>query len=73
MSLENTIIELTDQEGPNIPLRTLAIYCGVSHSTLSLFKNGKIKISEQLRAQIWKGLKELAAEIDTTISEGEKE
>lgn len=70
MSLEQVIIDLTDQEGPNIPLRTLAIYCGVAHSTLSQFKNGKQKISAELRGQIEKGLREMAQEIMQIVKQG---
>lgn len=69
MSLVQAIIDLTDQEGPNIPLRTLAIYCGVSHSTLSQYKNGKLRLSEDTEKQIRKGLQELAQEIYGMVKE----
>lgn len=58
MSLENRLKELVAEDGPNIPLRTLAIYCGTTHSTLSRFMRGQLGISEQMRAQIEKGLRE---------------
>ena len=64
MTLAEIINELTAEDGPNIPLRTLAIYCGVAHSTLSQYKNGKAGISEALEKQVRKGLREMQAEIN---------
>jgi hypothetical protein len=52
MTLEQKILELTAEDGPNVPLRTLAIYCGTSHTTLSRFAHGKLAISEKMREQI---------------------
>ena len=63
MTLEQKILELTAEDGPNIPLRTLAIYCGTSHTTLSRFAHGKLAISEKMREQIEQGMKEMAAQI----------
>lgn len=60
MTLEEKIKELTAEDGPNIPLRTLAIYCGTTHSTLGRFSRGQLGISESMRAQIEKGLREYA-------------
>ena len=63
MTLEQKILELTAEDGPNVPLRTLAIYCGTSHTTLSRFAHGKLAISEKMREQIEQGMKEMAAQI----------
>lgn len=63
MTLEQKILELTAEDGPNIPLRTLAIYCGTSHTTLSRFAHGKLAISEKMREQIEQGMREMAAQI----------
>ncbi len=52
MTLEQKILELTAEDGPNIPLRTLAIYCGTSHTTLSRFAHGKLGLSDKMREQI---------------------
>lgn len=60
MTLENKIKELTMEDGPNVPLRTLALYCGTTHSTLGRFARGQLGISEKMRAQIEKGLREYA-------------
>lgn len=60
MTLEDKIKELTAEDGPNIPLRTLAIYCGTTHSTLSRFSKGQVGISDKMRMQIEKGLSEFA-------------
>ena len=58
MTLKEKIIELTAEDGPNIPLRTIALYCGTSQPTLTLYIQGKRQISQQLEAQIEKGLRE---------------
>lgn len=63
MTLEQKILELTAEDGPNVPLRTLAIYCGTSHTTLSRFAHGKLAISEKMREQIEKGMEEMAQQI----------
>lgn len=63
MDLKQKLIEITAEDGPNIPLRTVAIYCGVSHATLSKFIHGKINMSPELQQQVVKGLKEMALQI----------
>lgn len=73
MSLQKVLLELTDPDGPNIPQRTLAVYCGIGQSQLNRFMKLGNGIGAQKQQQIWKGLRELAAEISTTIEEGEKE
>ena len=63
MDLKTQIKTLTAEDGPNIPLRTLAIYCGVSHSTLSKWLNGKSNMTEELQEQVKQGIRELVLEI----------
>ena len=70
MSLQNILLELTDPDGPNIPQRTLAIYCGVGQSQLNRFMKSGSGISEEKQAQVRKGLEELALEIYRTVKEG---
>ena len=48
MELRQKLLELTAEDGPNIPARTLAIYCGVSSTTLIQYKNGKVGLSKTL-------------------------
>ena len=72
MTLEQKIMDLTAEDGPNIPLRTLAIYCGTTHSTLGRFARGEYRISDKLRAQIEKGMQELAQEILSIVQEDKK-
>jgi len=48
LNLKSQLKYLTDEDGPNIPLRTLALYCAVSHTTLSKWLNDKINVSEEL-------------------------
>lgn len=60
MTLEQKLLELMAEDGPNIPMRTLAIYCGVNQSTISRFVRGQLGVSEATRAQIEKGLREYA-------------
>ena len=69
MKLKDQIKYLNSPDGPNISLRTLAVYCGVSHTTLSRWVNGTSGISNDLRAQIQKGIKELVAEINEVLEE----
>ena len=58
MTLQEKLKELTAEDGPNVPARTIALYCGTSSTTIIQFKNGKVKVSEQLQQQIQKGLEE---------------
>ena len=70
MSLQNILLELTDPDGPNIPQRTLAVYCGVGQSQLNRFMKTGSGISSEKQVQIRKGLEELALEIYRTVKEG---
>lgn len=47
MSLQNILLELTDPDGPNIPQRTLAVYCGVGQSQLNRFMKTGSGISSE--------------------------
>lgn len=60
MSLQSKLKAINAEDGPNITLRTIAVYCGTSAATLSKYMNGKLNISDRLHAQIEKGLRELA-------------
>lgn len=57
---------INSADGPNIPLRTLGAYCGVSEATLSLYLTGKKKPRYQSLDKIEQGLKELAQEMMIT-------
>ena len=54
---------LNSADGPNIPLRTLGVYCGVAHTAICAYLNGKAKPKEDTRKQLEKGVKELITEI----------
>lgn len=60
MTTQQKLLELTAEDGPNVPMQTLAIYCGTSSPTLSLYVRGKRNISQDLEKQIEKGLREYA-------------
>lgn len=69
LSLQKVLLELTDLDGPNIPQRTLAIYCGIGQSQLNRFMKTGSGISEEKQAQVRKGLQELAQEIYGMVKE----
>ena len=58
MTLKEKLLELMAEDGPNIPMRTLALYCGVSQPMLSLYVRDKANFSPEKEAQVQKGLKE---------------
>lgn len=73
MELAKLIRRLNAADGPNINITTMAIYCGVNHSTLSRLKNAKAGVSPELEKRIRKGLHEMLAEIEELITDGDNE
>lgn len=69
MSLQNILLDLNANDGPNIPQRTLAVYCGITQPQLNQFMKTGSGISEEKQAQVRKGLEELALEIYRTVKE----
>lgn len=68
MTLDEAIKELTAEDGPNIPLRTLAIYCGTTHPTLSRYARYRKGMSKRLKQQVIKGLKEYAMAVNEIVN-----
>lgn len=58
MTLKEKIQELVAEDGPNIPARTLAIYCGISPTMIGMYLRGERNLSEEKQKQVEKGLKE---------------
>ena len=52
MNIIEIIRYLNSADGPNIPLRTLAAYCGTDHGSLSMYLNGIRKPKEETIAQM---------------------
>ena len=50
MTLREKLLELNAQDGPNISLRTLAIYCGTTQPTLSMYIKGTRGLSSAKEA-----------------------
>ena len=67
MTLQQMLLELTDPEGPNIPQRTLAVYCGIGQSQLNRFMKTGSGMSVDRQKQVEKGIKELAQEIGKIV------
>ena len=63
MDIIETIRYLNSDDGPHMPLRAIAPYCGIDHCTLSGYLTGKFKPKEETRKQMEKGIKELILEI----------
>lgn len=63
MSVVDKLQYLNSADGPNIPMRTLAVYCGISAASVCNYINGKQKMDKEMERQIEKGLRELAKEI----------
>ena len=64
MNIIEVIRYLTSHDGPNIPLRTLAIYCGLTHPTLSYYLHGKGQPRDDTRKQMEQGIRDLVKEIE---------
>ena len=63
MDLARVMGYLNSEDGPNIPLYTIAAYCGTDASSISRYIHGKQCPREGMREQLEKGLRELAWEI----------
>ena len=50
MDVVDKLQYLNSEDGPNIPMRTLAIYCGVSCGQICKYINRKNKLSEEKAA-----------------------
>lgn len=72
MTLQEKLRELNDNDGPNIPQRTLAVYCGVTQPQLNAFMKKGTGISEERRQLMERGLRELAQEILSIVQEDKK-
>lgn len=48
MEVVEVLRYMNSADGPNIPLRTLAAYCGCSHNVLSEYLNGKYNPSAKM-------------------------
>jgi transcriptional regulator with XRE-family HTH domain len=63
MDVIETLRYLNSADGPNIPLRTLGAYCGITHGMLSSYLRGERKPLPETRKQLEKGTKEMIMEI----------
>ena len=63
MDIIETIRYLNNEDGPQKPLRAIDPYCGVDHSQLSLYLNGKARPKDETRLKMEQGIRELMKEI----------
>ena len=63
MDILETIRYLNSVDGPHMPLRAIAPYCGIEYSALSLYLNNKMKPKPETIAKMKQGIKELVEQI----------
>ena len=64
MKILETMKYLNSADGPKIPMRTLAAYCGVDEGSICNFINYKRRPGPRIERQLKKGIKELVLEIN---------
>ena len=63
MTLQEKLMELNASDGPNIPQRTLAVYCGISQSAVCRIIKGEKCIDDERAQEVERGLREMALQI----------
>lgn len=63
MDILDTIRYLNSPDGPHMPLRAIAPYCGIEHGALSQYLNGKMKPKPETIERMKQGIRELVNEI----------
>lgn len=68
MGLREILRELNAEDGPNIPQRTLSVYCGIDQSVISKYIRGRNVVGKEKEEMALRGLRELAAEINQIVN-----
>ena len=64
MRIVKVLKYLNSADGPRIPMRTLAAYCGTDEGSICMYINGKRRPKEETERQLEQGVRELVLEIN---------